>query len=130
MNSHFRLVGAVLAVAVVAVGCGSTTEPTSDPADATICRHLQDVAIEITQEWIDAAESHGVTVEEWEASPDSPFGEDGDVGLFERREEFVERWDGYDCAGEAFDVVRWRYDELVYTERIGEYLVEQFRNYG
>ena len=86
--------------------------------------------MEITQEWVDALERYDVTIEEWERSPDSPFGA-GEAGdLVERREAFVDRWDGYDCDGEAFDVVRWRYDELAYTTPIGEYVVELFKNYG
>jgi hypothetical protein len=121
------MAGAAL-IAVVAVGCGSTSEPDPEAPSATICRHLQDVAIEMTQEWIDGAERIGVTIEEWEASPDAPFGDGQADDLVKRTDVFVEEWNGYDCAGEAFDVVRWRDDELVYATPVGEYVVERFAN--
>ena len=95
---------------------------------ADICVHLQDVAMEITQEWVDALERYDVTIKEWERSPDSPFGA-GEAGdLVERREAFVDRWDGYDCARSAFDFVRWRADELTYPKSIGKYVVERIAN--
>ena len=129
MNSGFRAAGAALAVAIVAAGCSSSSDPSPDPVSADICVYLQRFAMEMTQEWIDAFERNDVTIEEWVRSPDSPFDEDEDEEFSVRRDALVVRWNGSDCAGEVFDVVRWRYDELTYTKPIGEYLVELFNNH-
>jgi len=129
MSRRYLLV-AVLLVAVGVVGCGSSSDLTDDPAEATICVHLQDLGLEMAQEWIDVFERSDVTVEDWEASPDALFGE-GRAGAFlGQRQALVERWDGYDCAGGVFDEVIGRSSELVWTEPIGEYVVEQFKNHG
>ena len=127
MNPRLRVAGATLAVAIVAAGCSSASDPSPDSVEATICVHLQDVAMEFTQEWIGALERYDVTVEDWLASPDSPFGEDEAGDLLERREALVERWDGYDCAGSVFGVVPRRVDELTCSKPIVEYAVEQLR---
>ena len=121
MNRRIRMASVTLVVIVLAAGCTSTP----DTASADICRHLQDVAIEITQEWIDAAESSGVTVEEWEASADLALGENEAEALLARRDAFEDEWNGYDCAGAPFDVVLRRMDELTYAKSIGEHVVEQ-----
>lgn len=129
MSHRYLLVAGFLAAVVAAVGCGSSSDPAVDSAEATICVHLQDLGLEMAQEWIDVFERSDVTIEDWEASPDAPFGE-GRAGAFlARREALVERWDGYDCAGGVFDAVSRRSDELVWTEPIGEYLVEVFKDY-
>ena len=113
---------------IAAAGCSSAFDPSPDPVGADNCVHIQDAAMEITQEGVDARERYEVTIEEWKRSPDSPFGA-GEAGdLVERREEFVDWWDGYDCAGSAFDFVRWRADELTYPKSIGEYVVERIAN--
>ena len=76
---------------IAAAGCNSDTDPSPNPVGAHIRVHVQDVAMELTQEWVDALERYDVTIEEWERSPDSPLGV-GEAGdLMERREEFVER---------------------------------------
>lgn len=129
MNLHLRVAGAALVVATVAAGCSSTSDLNHDPASADICVYLQRFAMEMTQEWIDAFERNDVTIGEWARSPDSPFDEDEAEEFTARRDALVVRWNGSDCAGEAFDVVRRRYDELTYTKPIGEYLVELFNNY-
>ncbi len=124
MGRRIRMAG-VMVVAILVTGCTSSSDTSSDTASADICRHLQDVAIEITQEWIDAAESSDVTVEEWALSPDLALGKDEAEALLMRKDAFVEEWNGYDCAGAAFDVVPRRVDELTYTKPIGEHVVEQ-----
>lgn len=131
MNARLRVAGATLAVALLTVGCSSTSDSISDPnpgpVSADICVYLQRIAMEMTQEWIDALERCDVTVEDWLVSPDSSFAADEAGDLLERREALVDRWDGYDCAGSAFDVVARRADELTYNKPIVEYVVGQFR---
>ena len=130
MSRRYLFVVVLLVAVVAAVGCGSSSDPAVNPAEATICVHLQGLGLEMAQEWIDVFERSDVTVEGWEASPDAPFGE-GRAGAFlGRRQTLVERWDGYDCPGGVFDEVIRRSDELVWTETIGEYVVEVFKSSG
>jgi hypothetical protein len=91
VKRRLRLVAVASLAVIAAAGCSSDSDPSPDPVGVDIRVHLQDVEMEITQEWVDALERYGVTIEGWERSPDLPFGA-GEAGdLVERREAFVER---------------------------------------
>jgi hypothetical protein len=97
VKRRLRLVAVASLAVIAAAGCSSDSDPSPDPVGVDICVHLQDVEMEITQQWVDALERYGVTIEGWEWSPDLPFGA-GEAGdLVERREAFVERIANEDC---------------------------------
>lgn len=124
MFTHTRIAAAALLVGALAcAGCSSS----SDPASAETCSELGDMGVEIMQDYVDTLESEDVTIEDLE-STDSPVNEEKFAEVLSTADALEQRWDELSCDGEPWDAAIERADELTYTKRIGEYVVDEFSN--
>lgn len=112
-------------LAVMFGACNSTPEPES----AETCDELGDLVVESAQDWIDALERHDATVEQLQSTLAQFLDSEGLTAEFEaiqsRDKAIGGRWIELRCAGENWDVLNQRADELTYTKPVGEYMVEE-----